>query len=258
MSDLAEIGLDGLALSGILIAVALALSIVRRLGLEKDMLVAAVRALVQLLIVGFALRIVVDGDDPLVFTWIWVAVMVVVAAWTVQRRAGGVAGIAPLALLSFAAAAVVTLGVLFGLRVFEPTGRAIVPMAGVMVGNSMTATVVVTRRIIAEARDRRGLIEARLALGLSSADAFAPHLREALRTALVPQIESTKNVGLIFLPGAMTGLIIAGVDPADAVLVQVAVMYLVLGSVATTSSVMALGLTRRLFTKDHRLAVSPP
>ncbi|MDW3217828.1 MAG: iron export ABC transporter permease subunit FetB [Acidimicrobiales bacterium] len=256
MNDLADIGLDGLALSGILIAVALVLSFVRRLGLERDLLIAAVRALVQLLIVGFALRIVVDGDDPLIFTWIWVAVMVVVASWTVRRRAPEVPNVIPLALASFAAAAAVTLGVLFGLRVFEPTGRAIVPMAGVMVGNSMTATVVVSRRLVAEARDHRGLIEARLALGLSSQDAFAPHLREALRTGLVPQIETTKTVGLIALPGAMTGLILAGVEPVEAVRVQVAVMYLVLGSVSTTASVMALGLTRRMFTKDHRLAVA--
>jgi len=260
MNDLADIGLGGLAISGILIAVALALSLVRRLGLEKDLLVAAVRALVQLLIVGFALRIVVDDDDPLVFTWVWVVLMVVVAAWTVRRRAPEVPNVIPLALVSFTAAAIVSLGVLFGLGVFEPTGRAIVPLAGMMVGNSMTATVVVARRIVAEARDHRDLIEARLALGFSSHDAFAPHLREALRTGLVPQIETTKTVGLIALPGAMTGLILAGVEPVDAVRVQVAVMYLVLGSVSTTAAVMALGLTKGLFTSDHRLDVAarPP
>lgn len=250
-----DIGLTGLALSGILVAVALVLSLIRRLGVERELVVAAVRALVQLLIVGAALMLVVDDDDPLVWTWLWVAAMCLVAAWTVGRRAPEVPSARPLALASFAAAAAVTLGVLFGLGVFEPTGRAIVPMAGVMVGNSMTATVVASRRIVAEARDHRDLVEARLALGLSSRDAFAPHLREALRTALVPQIETTKAVGIIALPGAMTGLILAGVDPVDAVRVQVAVMYLVLGSVATTTSVMAIGLTRGLFSPDHRLVV---
>jgi putative ABC transport system permease protein len=252
---LADIGLGGLAISGILIGVALALSLIRRLGLEKELVVAALRALVQLLIVGFALRIVVDDDDPLVFTWIWVVLMALVAAWTVRRRAPEVPNVLPLSLAAFTAAAVVSLGVLFGLGVFEPTGRAIVPIAGMMVGNSMTATVVVARRIVAEARDHRDLIEARLALGLSSQDAFAPHLREALRTGLIPQIETTKTVGLIALPGAMTGLILAGVEPVDAVRVQVAVMYLVLGSVSTTAAVMAIGLTRGLFTSDHRLIV---
>lgn len=254
---LADIGLGGLAISGVLIGVALVLSLVRRLGLEKELIVAAARALVQLLVVGFALRIVVDDDDPLIFTWLWVVLMIGVAAWTVHRRAPEVPNVMGLSLVAFSAAAVVTLGVLFGLGVFEPTGRAIVPIAGMMVGNSMTATVVVSRRIVAEARDHRDLIEARLALGLSAQDAFAPHLRDSLRTGLIPQIETTKTVGLIALPGAMTGLILAGVEPVDAVRVQVAVMYLVLGSVSTTAAVMALGLTRGLFTSDHRLDVAP-
>ena len=84
-------------------------------------------------------------------------------------------------------------------------------------------------------------------------DAARPHVRAALRTALLPQIESTKVVGLVALPGAMTGLILAGVKPVDAVKVQAAVMFLILGGVSVTVTVVARGLTRRLFTPDHRL-----
>ena len=80
-----------------------------------------------------------------------------------------------------------------------------------------------------------------------------PYVRDALRTAMTTQIESTKAVGLVFLPGAMTGLILAGERPIDAVLVQAAVMFLILGAVATTATAMALTLARRLFTDDHRL-----
>ena len=72
---------------------------------------------------------------------------------------------------------------------------------------------------------------------------------------MIPQIETTKAVGLVFLPGAMTGLILAGTPPLAAVKVQAAVMYLVLGAAATTTAVVALGVQRRLFTNDHRLAV---
>jgi putative ABC transport system permease protein len=74
-----------------------------------------------------------------------------------------------------------------------------------------------------------------------------------VRTALTSQIESTKTVGLIALPGAMTGLILAGVDPVDAVLVQVVVMYLILGAAATATALVGVGVSRRLFTADHRL-----
>jgi putative ABC transport system permease protein len=78
-------------------------------------------------------------------------------------------------------------------------------------------------------------------------------VRAALRSALTTHIESSKAVGLVFLPGAMTGLILAGVRPLDAVLVQAAVMFLILGCVATNATVVGVGLTRRLFTDDHRL-----
>ena len=75
--------------------------------------------------------------------------------------------------------------------------------------------------------------------------------------ALTPQIETTKATGLVFLPGAMTGLILAGAAPLQAVLVQAVVMFLVLAATATTTTVIALGLIRRLFTPDHRLVYLP-
>jgi ABC-type iron transport system FetAB permease component len=81
-------------------------------------------------------------------------------------------------------------------------------------------------------------------------------VRAALRAALTPQIESAKATGLVFLPGAMTGLILAGTPPVQAVLVQVVVMFLVLA--ATTTVVIALGLIRRLFTPTTGYGTCPP
>ena len=140
-----------------------------------------------------------------------------------------------------------------GLGIFPLEAQAIIPIAGMIIGNSMGATVVVSRRVVGELRDKRPEVEARLALGQPWSDASRPYVRDAMRTALTPQIESTKVVGLIALPGAMTGLILAGVEPRDAVQVQLAMMYLILGSVATSVTVIGLGLSRRLFTPDHRL-----
>jgi hypothetical protein len=116
-----------------------------------------------------------------------------------------------------------------------------------MIGNSMTATVLVARRLIDELRDKRDEVEARLALAQPSRQAAAPYLRIALRSAISPQIETTEATGLVFLPGAMTGLILAGVHPVQAVLVQAVVMFLILGSVAATAVIIALGLVRLAF-----------
>jgi putative ABC transport system permease protein len=248
-----NIGWVGLALSVLLVAVAVALSMWERLGLERGIVWAATRAIVQLLAIGLLLQVLLEPDVSVWWGWLWVVVMVGVAAATVRRRAPSVPGILWLAVLAFAGSAAVTLGVLFGLDVFELDIRTLIPLAGLMIGNSLAATVLVSRRMVAELDEKRDEVEARLALGQPAAAAAHPYVRESLRTALIPQIETTKAVGLIALPGAMTGLILAGVDPIDAVQVQAAVMYLVLGSVATTTAVMALGIRRRLFTRDHRL-----
>jgi len=243
----------GVVASGILVMVAVGLSAWAGLGLERSLLASALRALVQLALLGLVLTAMLAPGQPLALSWLWVGVMILFAAWTVHRRVPDVPGLGLLSAGAFIAAAVVTLGVLFGAAVFPVNSTTVVPLAGLMIGNSMTATVLLTRRVTAELREKRLEIEARLSLGQPSSQAAAPYLRESLRTALIPQIETTKAVGIVFLPGAMVGLMLAGVAPIEAVQAQLVVMYLVLGSVAVTTSVIALGLRRILFTPSHQL-----
>lgn len=251
----AEPSLLGLLAAGVLIAVAVGLSAAQHLGLGRSVLWAAARAMAQLAAVGVVLGFLLAGDTPIAWSWAWVVVMVGFAAWTTSRRAPEVPGILPLALAAYSASVVVTLAVLFGLGVFELTARTLVPLAGMVVGNSLAATVLVGRRLVEGLDGRRDEVEARLALGMTSERAAAPVVRDAVRTALIPQVETTKAVGIVFLPGAMVGLILAGADPAAAVKVQLAVMYLILGSVATTTAVVALGVRRLAFSPDHRLVL---
>ena len=254
----AEVGAAGVAASLVLVAVAVVLSRRERLGLEPSIAWAALRALAQLLAVGAALGLVLDEDAPLVLALGWVVLMVAVAAATVHQRAREVPGVLPLAAAALGGACAVGLGLLFALGVFPLEGRTLVPLAGMTIGNSMAAAVVVGRRVLGEVADKQAEVEARLALGQPWWEAARPYLRSALRTALAPQVEQTKVVGLIALPGAMTGLILAGVDPVDAVLVQAAVMYLILGSVSVSAVVVGRGVVRRLFTPDHRLRPVAP
>lgn len=248
-----DVTVVGLALSLALVAVAVAISLRERLRLERDMVVAVARSLVQLLIVALALQIVIDPDTPLAWSWLWVAGIVVFAAATTSRRAPQLPGVFPIALAAHSVTALVGLGLTFGLGIFPVEGRTVVPVAGMVVGNSMKSAVVVVQLLASLMADRRAEVEARLALGLPGAEAARPIVRQALRVAINPQIENTKALGIVFLPGAMTGLILAGVDPLDAVLVQLALMYLILGAVAVTTAVTALLGTERLFTPDQRL-----
>jgi len=258
-ADTGRVGPLGLAASLVLVALVVVVSRWRHLDLGRRVVVACALALVQLLLVGVGLGLVVGDGRPLWPSWIWVAAtaMLLYAAWITARRAPEVAGLCGLALVALAAALAVSLAVVFGLGVFRLTLRTLVPTAGLIVGNALTSTVVVARRAVEDLRDKRPEVEARLALGLTAEQAARPHLRSALRTALSPQIERTRAVGLVALPGAMTGLLLAGVDPLVAVAVQVVVMYLVLGSAAVVGAVLALGLIPRLFTADHRLRQLP-
>jgi putative ABC transport system permease protein len=227
------------------------------LRLEAQLVWAAARAIVQLALVGVALVLLLRPGTPLGWSFGWVAFMTLFAGDVVRRRVRELSGMLPLAVAAYTAAGVVTLGTLFGFGVFPLEARTLVPLGGMMIGNSMNATILAARRVVEELRDKRDEVEVRLALGHRWRDAARPYLASALRTALIPQIETTKAVGLVFLPGAMTGLILAGVDPAEAVAVQAAVMFLVVGASATTTTVIGLGVVRRLFTPDHRLVRLP-
>ena len=207
----------------------------------------------QLLLVGIALGLVFQSDASIALSLAWVGAMVIFAASVARRRAPEVPGLGWIAALAFAATAVIGMGLLFGLGIFPFEARTLVPMAGLAIGNSMNASILTARRIVEDLRDKRLEVEVRLALGHTGIAASRPIVRDALRTALLPQIETTKAVGIVFLPGAMTGLILAGVAPLDAVLVQVVVMYLVLGAAATSSVVTSIGVLRGLITPDHRL-----
>ena len=252
-----DVSYGGLAISLVLVAVALAVSLRLRLRLEREMVVSVTRGFVQLLIVGAALGLIIDPDTPLVWSWLWVFGIVVFAAATVRRRAPAVPGLFWIAFVANGATAVIGFAVTFGLGIFPVEGRTLVPIAGMLVGNAMKSAIVGAERTVEALAEQRAEVEARLALGQTSMRAARPIVRSVLRTALSPQIENTKGLGLVFLPGAMTGLILAGVDPADAVLVQLAIMYLILGGVATTSVITVLGAVRRLFTADHRLVALP-
>ncbi len=242
------------ALSLALILVAVGLSWWRGIGVERSILWASFRAAVQLLAVGVVLVWIFASDVAAMWAWLWVGFMVVVAAETVQRRRSGMPALRSVALLSIAGSTGIALAIVFGLGVFDVEPVTIVVIAGITIGNTMPSTVLAVDRGSGYLDDHAGQVESLLALGFTGPQATRFLVAETARTALIPQIERTKVVGLIALPGAMTGLLLAGVDPVDAVLVQLVIMYLVLGAVAVSVLVVTTTLAARALTGDLRLA----
>lgn len=249
-----SLGVADFAASFVLVLIVVGISFRRRLGLERDILWAALRAAVQLLAVGLVFTTIFRSDLAMWWSWIWVVVMVAIAGWVITRRASDVPGILPAGLLALSVTTIIVLGVVFGLSILDVTPVAVIVIAGITVGNTMPSVVLGTNRMTETLRDGRGQVEALLALGTSGADATIEMERRVLKSALTPQIERTKVVGLIALPGAMTGLLLAGTDPIDAVVLQLVVMFLVLGSVATSVVVMTRFVAARALTVDLRVA----
>lgn len=248
-----DVGPTGVAASLVLVALAVVLSTREHLGLGRSILWASARALGQMLVIGAGLGLVLAEGTPLAYSWMWVIAMVLIGAATVAARAREVRGTFTIALVSLGTAEAVSLLAVFGLGIFPLEARTLVPTAGMIMGNAIAATVLAARQTLTEIREHRDQIEVRLSLGQPASNAVRPHLSEALRTAVTPQIEQTKIVGLIALPGTMTGLLLAGVDPVEAVLAQTVVMFLILGSVAVTAVVVGRGVARQLTTSDQRL-----
>ncbi|MFV2039030.1 MAG: ABC transporter permease [Acidimicrobiales bacterium] len=249
-----DIGWPEMLASVSLVAVALVLSLWRRLDLERPLLEASIRAAVQLIAVGFLFTFIFDAGGAQALAWLWVVGMIGVAVFVVHRRAPTIPGLWKAVLVSVGGSTAVSLALVFGLGVFEQDPVTVVVIAGITVGNVLPASVLAAQQLERHFVEEQGQVEALLSLGLDGHGATRFIGPRAARTALVGQIERTKVVGLVALPGAMTGLLLAGVDPMDAVLVQLIVMYLILGATAVAVTTIVWAGSKAAFTKDLRLA----
>jgi putative ABC transport system permease protein len=252
MSSSIHVALWQVAASLVLVAIAAAISRWQEADLERDIVVATVRSIVQLTLIGYAIKLIFDVDS------IWLvlallAVMVLFGALTARSRAKSVPDAFWPLLISLAIAAATTLGLVVALGIFEPTPRYLVPVGGMVIGNSMTASAVALNRLGDEVADNRARIEATLALGATAREAALPIVRRSLRSGMITLVDSTKTTGLIFFPGTMVGMLLAGANPTDAVRLQLILLYSLLGSVAIAGLLATSLAYRNFFTPAQQL-----
>ena len=235
-----------------LVAVAIAVSLWQRADLQREIGVAVARSAVQLIAVGYVID-AIFSSDRIAFVVALLAAMVLFGAFTARRRAPGVPGAFWPLLIALALAAAATIGLVVALDVFNATPRYLVPVGGMVIGNAMTAAAVALNRLGDDMRTSARDIEAALALGATAAQAARPIARRSLRSGMIPLIDSTKTTGLIFFPGTMVGMLLAGAAPFDAVRLQLVLLYVLLGSVAIASLTAVTLSHRRFFTAAHQL-----
>ena len=241
-----------LTASLVLVGIALAMSWWLRLGIERTVVWAAVRAAVQLIAVGILLSLIVDTSWEAILAPLWIVAMITIATLTVRNRSGRSAVLVP-AFLAISLSTGASLLIVFGFGVLPLEPIQMIVVAGITIGNTLPATVLAANQVNKQLTEGRPVIEGMLALGIDARGSTRYLVSEATRVSLIPQVERTKVVGLIALPGAFTGLLIAGVAPFEAAVIQLVVMYLVLGSVAVSTATVALASARGAFTPDQRL-----
>jgi putative ABC transport system permease protein len=251
-----DVTLGEVAASLVLVAVAIAVSIWWRTELSDDIAIAVARSLVQLIAIGYVIQAIFD-EDSLVLVFALITVMVLFGAFTARQRAKRVPNAFWPLLIALGVAGATTLALVVALGVFDPTPRFLVPVGGMVVGNSMTAAAVALNRLGDEMTDRAREIEATLALGATSSVAAAPSVRRSLRSGTITLIDSTKTTGLIFFPGTMVGMLLAGADPTDAVRLQLILLWVLLGAVALSALIATLLAYRNFFTPAHQLREPP-
>jgi putative ABC transport system permease protein len=250
----AELGQVALALA--LVGVAALVSIWQRADLERDIAVATVRSFIQLTAIGYVIKVIFEQNN-LAFVGALLAAMVLFGAITARRRAKRVPHVFWPLLLALGLAGSSTLLLVVALGVFKPQARYLVPVGGMVIGNAMTAAAVALNRLGDDVAAGAEQIEATLALGATATQAMRPLLRRSLRSGMIPLIDSTKTTGLIFFPGTMVGMLLAGATPINAVRLQLILLYVLLGSVALAALTSVHIAYRNFFTAAHQLRELP-
>ncbi|WTW96226.1 ABC transporter permease [Streptomycetaceae bacterium NBC_01309] len=234
----------GGVVAGLLLAAVLVASLAH-LGHGRGILVAGVRAALQLLVVSAVITHVVDRWWA---TLLFVALMYAVAAATASGRVTGTRVHAWVA-LTLLAATLPVLALLAATGLIPFDGLVVIPIAGSQLGGALTATVLAGRRSLEELEVRRGEVEAALALGFSDRDARLEICRPAASGALIPALDQTRTVGLVTLPGAFVGMLLGGASPVDAGAVQLFVLIALLATEAVAVAVVLECVARGLVTR---------
>lgn len=247
-----------LAIASVLLLLAGGLSVALNLGLEKTLGIAAVRTTVQLALIGLVLKMLFQLVSP---WWTGLAALVmlllagreVTARQTLKLRGGWSYSIATSSLI--VAGGIVTILALTTAVRPEPwyDPRFALPLLGMMLGNTLTGISVGMERLSATLKREKDAIEARLALGHPRRDAVKPYVREAMRAGLMPIINAMSAAGIISLPGMMTGQILAGVDPTEAVKYQILIMFLLAGTTSIGALIAVMATSWRLGDERDRL-----
>ncbi|MEN4699515.1 iron export ABC transporter permease subunit FetB [Pantoea agglomerans] len=247
-----------LLLSLTLVAIALLISQKEKLGMSKDILWSVFRAIIQLVIVGFVLKSIFDVNNSwlTVLTVLMVLFICVNAAINARKRGRNIDNAFTISFVAIFSGTVITLTILVlsGAIAFVP--MQVIPITGMIAGNAMVAVGLCYSNLNQRFSDNQQKIMEMLSLGASVKLASGRIIADSIRTAMMPTVDAAKTVGLVSLPGMMSGLIFAGIDPLKAIKYQIMVTFMLIGT-ASLSTIIAVYLSyRRFYNARAQLKIS--
>lgn len=241
-----------------LLFTAAALSLALSLKLERGLIIGGVRTVVQLTLLGLALKWLFAVSDPRL-VGLFLLIMLVIAAQTARSRVRSAPvgtywrSLVALTVPGVAVTLLVTGGVMDTQPWYAP--RYVLPIAGMVIGNSMSAVAVALDRLFSELAAQRERIDALLALGAQPSEAARQAVREGVRAGMIPTLNALGAAGLVFIPGMMSGQILSGADPILASRYQIVILLMVCAAAALGSVIAVVLGVRSAFDREERFVL---
>ncbi|EHI68575.1 ABC transporter permease [Streptococcus ictaluri] len=249
------ISLSSLLLTSLLVLITLLFSYWQQLSLEKEIILSVSRAVLQLFIVGLVLEYIF-GYDSMLFTSGLLLFMLTNAAYNAAKRGTGIKNSFWISFLAIGIGALITLAILIWSGILSFVPNQVIPVGGMIISNAMVAIGLCYHQLLTDFKSKQAEVEAKLALGADCFMASESIVKSVIKTGMVPTIDSAKTLGIVTLPGMMTGLILAGTPPIQAVKYQMMVTFMLL-STTSVASFIATYLAYSTFFNSKKQLVLP-
>mgnify|MGYP006283707655 CR=1 FL=1 len=233
-----------------LLALVILLSYFKKLGIGKEFTYAIIKGGGQLVLIALFLTFLFESSYWIFLIWILILTMIIIGGHTSAKRATHMPQAFQVTTPSILAGASVALTVLALSRAMPLQPQYIIPLAGMAFGNSMSICSLSLDRLSREIKLNKTAVETMLSLGIPAKQTIEEYNRLSIRAALIPTIDRLKTLGVIFIPGAMAGLLIAGTNPLVAAEYQI-IVYLMIVSGGIVSAMVATALSRKKIFNEH-------
>ncbi|SCY83046.1 ABC transporter permease [Alkaliphilus peptidifermentans] len=241
-----------LSLTTILVFIALIISKTQKIQLEKDIIIGVIRATLQLSFIGIVLTYIFSAANWLITT-ILLLVMIFNASQIAAKRGGRIKGGKLTAFISIFMGASITIMILVLTKAISYHPSEVIPVSGMIVGNAMVALGLTFKQLHQNFKNKYQEVEIKLSLGATERSASIDLIRDSIRTGMQPTVDAMQTLGIVQLPGMMTGLILAGLSPVMAIRYQIMVTFMLLSTVAIATFIGTLISYKKYFNDRRQL-----